>query len=280
MLRHQGLNSFGSQEKSDSSNYGEFFVNVRALQCGDGLLTIVPSIIYLIGIALVVHHIITMNIRPHLYRRVGRELLLQVPWQEILILMLIYQSIRIWLSTLMILTTVFNFYQKQLAVVYPMGINFNDGASLKLTSISSLSKCCCDSVKIPFIIVYILTGLTPLKKFFDVTDLKSLHPLVLLFLVPQFMKICTCTALSFLPLLALLKLKERRPLPQFMLWMGPIRRDRSELGASGYYLERPFSDVAMNASEFNLKKSNSCTDMASVKSVKPKRLRARKSVSV
>lgn len=81
MLHHQALNSYTGQAKPVPSNSGEFFINVRALQCGDGLLTILPSIIYLVGIALVVHHIITMNIRPQLYRRVGRELLLQVPWQ-------------------------------------------------------------------------------------------------------------------------------------------------------------------------------------------------------
>lgn len=59
----------------------EFFDFIQSLQCGDTAVSIFPSVIYLIGIALLIHHIITMNIRPQLYRRVGRELLLQIPWQ-------------------------------------------------------------------------------------------------------------------------------------------------------------------------------------------------------
>lgn len=46
-------------------------------------------------------------------------------------------------------------YFQQLSNVYPIGINFNNGTGLKLTSISSLSKCCCDSIKVPFIIIYV-----------------------------------------------------------------------------------------------------------------------------
>lgn len=59
----------------------EFYEWLKSLQCGDTVASIFPSVIYLVGIALLIHHIITMNIRPQLYRRVGRELLLQVPWQ-------------------------------------------------------------------------------------------------------------------------------------------------------------------------------------------------------
>lgn len=63
--------------------------------------------------------------------------------------------------------------------------------------------------------------------------------------------------------------------------MGPIRRDRSELGASSYYLERPISEnVTPVSSESNIKKSNSCGDMTELKPGRPKRLRARKSASV
>lgn len=57
---------------------------VQSLQCGETVISILPSLIYLIGIFLLVHHIIKMNIRPQLYRRAGRELLLQIPWQVFL----------------------------------------------------------------------------------------------------------------------------------------------------------------------------------------------------
>lgn len=63
--------------------------------------------------------------------------------------------------------------------------------------------------------------------------------------------------------------------------MGPIRRDRSELGASSYYLERPVSEnISPNSSDSDVKKSNSCGDMTLPKPARPKRFRARKSVSV
>lgn len=71
-----------SQPVLTSQNNGpDFFDLIQSLQCGDTVISIFPSVIYLIGIALLIHHIITMNIRPQLYRRVGRELLLQIPWQ-------------------------------------------------------------------------------------------------------------------------------------------------------------------------------------------------------
>lgn len=63
--------------------------------------------------------------------------------------------------------------------------------------------------------------------------------------------------------------------------MGPVRRDRSELGASSYYLERPISEGGTpNSSDSDIKKSNSCKDVTDLKLNKPKRSRARKSVSV
>ena len=62
-------------------NSPEFYDILHSLKCGETLISIFPSVIYFVGIALLIHHIITINIRPQLYRRVGRELLLQIPWQ-------------------------------------------------------------------------------------------------------------------------------------------------------------------------------------------------------
>ncbi|KAK6637979.1 hypothetical protein RUM44_008403 [Polyplax serrata] len=228
-----------SQPVLTSQNNGpDFFDLIQSLQCGDTVISIFPSVIYLIGIALLIHHIITMNIRPQLYRRVGRELLLQIPWQEILIFMLIYQCIRIWLSTLVLLNTIFKYYQKQ-----------------------------------------VVTGIAPFNKYTNVSDIRNLHPMVQAILAPRVLKIFVCSLMSVIPFLALFKLKERRPLPQFMLWMGPVRRDRSELGASGYYLERPISELTLSSADCEVTRSCSCGDVSILK-LKSKRIRSRKSVSV
>ncbi|KAK6625481.1 hypothetical protein RUM43_005779 [Polyplax serrata] len=196
-----------SQPVLTSQNNGpDFFDLIQSLQCGDSVISIFPSVIYLIGIALLIHHIITMNIRPQLYRRVGRELLLQIPWQ-------------------------------------------------------------------------VVTGIAPFNKYTNVSDIRNLHPMVQAILAPRVLKIFVCSLMSVIPFLALFKLKERRPLPQFMLWMGPVRRDRSELGASGYYLERPISELTLSSADCEVTRSCSCGDVSILK-LKSKRIRSRKSVSV
>lgn len=77
---------YGLLTAGNHQNNQDFVEFVQSLQCGESIISIVPSLIYLIGIALLVHHIITMNIRPQLYRRVGHEMLLQIPWQVFIIL--------------------------------------------------------------------------------------------------------------------------------------------------------------------------------------------------
>lgn len=65
--------------------------------------------------------------------------------------------------------------------------------------------------------------------------------------------------------------------------MGPVRRDRTELGASIYYLERPVAgDVSPHSSDMDLRKFNSTGDVNESKpTFKHRRpTRTRKSVSV
>lgn len=72
---------YGLLVPNNQQSNQDFLELVQSFQCGDSVFSILPSLVYLIGIGLLVHHIITMNIRPQLYRRVGHEMLLQIPWQ-------------------------------------------------------------------------------------------------------------------------------------------------------------------------------------------------------
>ncbi|EEB14700.1 hypothetical protein Phum_PHUM319000 [Pediculus humanus corporis] len=228
-------------------NSPEFYDILHSLKCGETLISIFPSVIYFVGIALLIHHIITINIRPQLYRRVGRELLLQIPWQ--------------------------------LSLICPWGMGIAEGSNLNLDTIPMISKGFRDFIKIPFVFFYVVTGIAPFNKYVNVSDIKNLHPIAQVLLLPRVLKLFICTLMSIIPFIALIKLKERRPVPQFMLWMGHVRRDRSELGVSVYYLERPVTEVTMNSPGNEIRRSNSCNNVRILK-LKPRRNRSRKSVSV
>nr|XP_018907785.1 PREDICTED: uncharacterized protein LOC109037521 [Bemisia tabaci] len=181
-------------------------VLLEPMKCGVSAFSALPTLFYLSGTVMLLHQIVTTSGRTLFWRRTHRDLILQ----EILLVWLIGQSLRLWWTIVKFISIFAAWLWKEMVMMYP-----------------------------PTSYYELLNGYKPVP---------SLPVPILFVLEPGTLKNIILMVLSILPLVFIQNIQSRGNLSHFMFWIGANRRTRSEIGTAGYYLERPIP-ITVNISD-------------------------------